>query len=65
MAKHSLSDEVLFAVHGNNVPPFVIARLKPKQKATIEEVFPDENYFMDFELIQERMAKDNTRLHTK
>lgn len=52
-------------MHGNNVPPFVIARLKPKQKATIEEVFPDENYFMDFELIQERMAKDNTRLHTK
>jgi hypothetical protein len=63
LAKHSLSDEVLFAVHGSNVPPFVIANLKSGQKATIEEVFPEENYFMDFELVQERMDKDNTRLH--
>ena len=60
LAKHSLSDEVLFAVHGGNVPSFVIANLKPGQKATIEEVFPDENYFMNFELVQERMDKDNT-----
>jgi hypothetical protein len=58
LAKHSLSNEVLFAIHGDNVPSFVIANLKPGQKVTIEDVFPDENYFMDFELVQERMAKD-------
>jgi hypothetical protein len=58
LAKHSLSNEVLFATHGDNVPPFVIANLKPGQKTTIEDVFPDENYFMDFGLVQGRMAKD-------
>jgi len=45
LAKHSLSDKVLFAVHGGNVPPFAIGNLKSGQKATIEEVFPDENYY--------------------
>jgi len=59
LAKHSLNDEVLFAVHGGNVDPFVIARLKPGQKSAIEEVIPAENYFGDFELVQAYMAKDN------
>lgn len=60
LAKHSLSNEVLFAVHGNT-DPFVIANLKPGQKPTLEEVFPDENYFADFDLVQERMNNGNTR----
>jgi hypothetical protein len=59
LAKHSLNDDVLFAVHGGNVPPFVIASLKPGKKAAIEEVFPNENYFMNFELVKERMNKEN------
>lgn len=58
LAKHSVSNQVLFAVHGGNVPPFVTANLKPSQKPTIEEVFPEENYFMNFELVQERMNRD-------
>jgi hypothetical protein len=33
--------------------------MKFGQKATIEEVFPEENYFEDFELVHEHMSKDN------
>lgn len=60
LAKNSKSNQVLFAVHGGNVPPFVIANLPHTQNPTIEEVFPEENYFIDFELVQERMAGNFT-----
>lgn len=60
LAKHTVSNQVLFAVHGGNVPPFVIANFIPGQKQTIEEVFPEENYFMNFELVQQRMAGNFT-----
>lgn len=56
LAKNSKSNQVLFAVHGGNVPPFVIANLQPTQNPTIEEVFPEENYFIYFEDVQKRMA---------
>lgn len=60
LAKHSLNDEVLFAVHGAG--PFVIANFKPGQKAAIEDIFPEENYFGEFDAVQEYMAKDNPKL---
>lgn len=63
LAKHRLKDEVLFAIHGGNVPPFVIGQLKPGQKMTIEEVFTEENYFDEFDdFINKRMIPDNASL---
>ena len=58
LAKHGSNGDVLFAIHSDNVPPFVIANVGSGH-TTIAEIFPEENYFGSFDQVRERMVTNN------